>query len=72
MSFQIASENGKYVVYGVDDNGHTFLIQQFNPFTGKDFASVEECRDFLRLVMGISEEQLDGEEASSEETGVDS
>jgi len=46
MSFQIASENGKYVVYGVDDNGHTFLIQQFNPFTGKDFASVDECRDF--------------------------
>jgi hypothetical protein len=66
MSFQIASENGKYVVYGVDDNGNTFLIQQFNPFTGEDFASVDECMNFLKLVMGASDEQIE-----VEETGVD-
>lgn len=66
MPFRIVLENNKHAVYGVDDNGNTFLIQQFNPFTGEDFASVDECMNFLKLVMGASDEQIE-----VEETGVD-
>lgn len=59
MPFRVVLEDGKYTVYGVDDNGHTFLTQPFNPFTGADFASVDECLEFLKLVMGASDEQIE-------------
>lgn len=59
MPFRVVLENGKYAVYGVDDNGHTFLTQPFNPFTGADFVSVDECLEFLKLVMGASDDQIE-------------
>jgi hypothetical protein len=59
MPFRVVLENGKYAVYGVDDNGNTFLTQPFNPFTGGDFASVDECVEFLKLVMGASDDQIE-------------
>ena len=58
MPFRVVLENGKYAVYGVDDNGSTFLTQLFNPFTCGDFASVDECIEFLKLVMGAKNEQI--------------
>lgn len=57
--FKIVNENGKYAVYGVEDNGAVFLTQTFNPFNGKGFASIDECMEFLKLVMGASEEQIE-------------
>lgn len=59
MPFRVVLENGKYAVYGVDDSGNTFLTQPFNPFTGTDFASVDECVEFLKLVMGAGDDQIE-------------
>lgn len=58
MPFRIALENNKYTVYGIDDNGNTFLTQLFNPFTGSNFVSIDECITFLKLVMGAKNEQI--------------
>jgi len=31
----------------------------FNPFTGTDFASTDECIEFLKLVMGADDSQIE-------------
>lgn len=58
MPFHITLENGKYTVRGVGEDGNTFLAQPFNPFTGGDFTSTDECIEFLKLVIGARNEQI--------------
>ena len=65
MPYLITMKDGRYVVYGKDDNGAIFLDQPFNPFTGQPFASTDECMEFLRLVIGASDEQIQIELVSS-------